>query len=367
MDAEARSQYPSISKDQWDQLGYLDAASLRTSNLSNEVHPILSFTWKGRDRWNFEHSGFTEEKTCSLMLPSLRLVSNLITSAPGVHFFHAIFLGPRRELVDLTAQLGGEITQHALYPTKDIDTNEARKEVESALKRLAEHSYLEFADLANDAGMAMNGGARAMVRAARSPKEINILDDDSRKGVSVRITINPKWLTALEEAHSQPNNTGCILSIQFNLAKTIYHELQHAADLATNKAVADRMKMRPEEIAALGGFHFPEPYFEGQQISELGYSAEQFTFGGRVDWDFGSIAGTTSMYEWPGLFEVEDFERGPGPKSTARRWIVSMRYIRRVQQQAFWITVDPDDVQALLIPKRAFVEYGIRRLAPSTE
>lgn len=236
MDAQARSLFTSISDDQWNQLGYMDIANSAPSSLSTVVHPLLDFTWGGRDKWNLENSGLSEERTRYLLLPVLRFASRLLLSPASIRFLHAIFYGPRQKLQDLTAQLGGKHEQYSFQDLEDVDMNLARTEVERALKRLANYNVFEFANLGTDT-MFQNAGARAMTRATKQIEEIDILEDDDRRGVAPRITLSPKFLTALEEAHSRPNNASHVLSATFNFGKIVFHEFQHAVDLVINSDV----------------------------------------------------------------------------------------------------------------------------------
>lgn len=338
MNAETRNQYPTIRPEQWQQLGYLDSDSLGPSTLSKDVHPLLSFSWRGREKWDCQHSGLTEERTHELLLPGLRLVSEFMLSPPGIAHFHAIFYGHRQELRDLTTQLGGKHKQYSFHPLEGLDPNTAREEVTTALMRLERVIEFEFADRSTDT-IFRTGGARAMTRATRNNEEINILEDERCRGIASRITIDPRFVAALEEAHSRPDNTGYVLSVNFNFAKNTYHELQHVAALAVNSDVLSQLKqmqsMSLQQRLALGPLESPEPYLEGQQIAELGCSGEQLMFGGKIDWEFGNVDAPTWIYDWPSLLNVEQFQRGPGPEMTAKRYLVSMRYMRRVQQQAF--------------------------------
>ncbi len=51
------------------------------------------------------------------------------------------------------------------------------------------------------------------------------------------------------------------------------------------------------------------------------------------DWEFGNADATTWIYEFPSLFDVEDFIRGPGLSARVRRYLVSMKWIHGMQQQ----------------------------------
>ena len=143
-----------------------------------------------------------------------------------------------------------------------------------------------------------------------------IVEDATYRGAPSRIHLSTTFLTTLESLYSQAGyNRNQILNVQFQMAKTILHELTHALDYAINNYAFTMATMLKnghtiQTLRATLKQVAREPYFEGEQIAELGCSWENYVFGGYVNWKSGEANMPSFVQEWPSFLSKYEFTRG---------------------------------------------------------
>jgi len=68
--------------------------------------------------------------------------------------------------------------------------------------------------------------AQEMTKPLRNIEEIDILDDEGRRGLAPEIILNPRFTVALNKAHI---NISHVLSVQLQFGVNLFHEMKNAA------------------------------------------------------------------------------------------------------------------------------------------
>lgn len=146
-----------------------------------------------------------------------------------------------------------------------------------------------------------------------------------------------------EDPHVQPQ----LLRLQFQLAVTICHEINHAIGNATR------------------GDKDIEPFHCDDRLNELGFAWEMAVFGGRIAEMKGLAQYPLTFTKWPDFLRADRslaiYERRP-PMKICNNFFLSMQWINMVQQQQFW-DVEHVDPKFLRYPKtigwRDDYEWGL--------
>lgn len=100
-----------------------------------------------------------------------------------------------------------------------------------------------------------------------------------------------------------------------------------------------------------------EPFYKNERMAEIGNSWENRVFGGKISWS-GKPSDPLLVSKWPSFFTSDDeFPRRGRERRTARRYVVSLHFIRNMHRQAFWDRVKRDHTSVLYINKTIGVEY----------
>ena len=378
--ARSVSDYAAVTRDDWVNLGYLDNSGPNESNLPNAIHAIFNFegdVGKSEDETLFDFNPEqSRAKFTGLLRPALRLASNLIMSPGSVQYIHWLLYSPRVDLPDVSQQRQTPV--RVFRPMPVIPHHEMKREVDWALSRLAGgHLRYTFAGPVKDIMMLelrgytlgdSLGGDGIRVRGIHS---VDLLNDPSRVGISVRTQINESFITVLENLHQNPKKNAIeIFNTNFNCAKTFCHELMHALYLATEPAemthainfnerflAGEDLMEEPAEMAET-----VEMIFQDESASELGYSWENFVFGGRVEWDLKPHS-VSRFYKWPCHLSGDLYVRGSKNKATVTEYLVPKQYLQNIHQKEFWGGVQPEHTTALRIEK----SVGTRYIYPGNE
>jgi hypothetical protein len=288
-----------------------------------------------------------------------QLATKIATSPASLEYFYYVLYSVRGELVVPSSDRDSSTKRFA--KTYSIGPGETARRVGAALERLA--SSLKWA-FTHPETWPMEGSKAVTVWDTQDlSRPTMIVEDAACRGAPSRIHLSTTFLTTLESLYSQAgNNRNQILNVQFQMAKTILHELTHALDYAINNYAFTMATMLKnghtvQTLPSTLKIVAREPYFEGEEIAELGCSWENYVFGGYVDWKIGETSMPSFVREWPSFLSGYKFTRGAPDSSPVRRqWVVPMTWLRRLHRQEFWDAVDPGDVRALHIPRSAYQE-----------
>lgn len=167
---------------------------------------------------------------------------------------------------------------------------------------------------------------------------------DSRCGYPNIVFFNRQFLVQIRRLREQ-NKTNSVemLNLQFDLARILCHELVHAINLACSSQ-ARLMNINSAKVGESDRkYRQHEPYYEDQELSELGVAWEVEMFGGYI----GVLS--TNSNTWPcGITTVARDQRRfypgkpwkghkpPVDERLPKRAIVSVHYVHQIQQQSFW-------------------------------
>jgi hypothetical protein len=359
MDLDTRREFQSITQEEWEELGYLDQDNITPTRGTITVRSLPIFDQ--RTSWTIP-AGMTDDQfqqftnTLSLVF---QLATKIATSPASLEYFYYVLYSVRGELVVPSSDRDSSTKRFA--KTYSIGPGETARRVGAALERLA--SSLKWA-FTHPETWPMEGSKAVTVWDTQDlSRPTMIVEDAACRGAPSRIHLSTTFLTTLESLYSQAgNNRNQILNVQFQMAKTILHELTHALDYAINNYAFTMATMLKnghtvQTLPSTLKIVAREPYFEGEEIAELGCSWENYVFGGYVDWKIGETSMPSFVREWPSFLSGYKFTRGAPDSSPVRRqWVVPMTWLRRLHRQEFWDAVDPGDVRALHIPRSAYQE-----------
>ena len=120
-------------------------------------------------------------------------------------------------------------------------------------------------------------------------------------------------------------------------------------------------------LAAMNGLPKPTPVventidmmFQDESVGEVGFSYDNFVFGGRVEWDPFKCNTASRVHKWPSFLTGGVYLRSPRAKETATEYFMPKQYLQRIHQQDFWATkVRPEHVTAWCIEKSIGIRYN---------
>lgn len=376
MDKESRDRIDAFSPAEWVSLGYEDLNQpsvvpypTRTTitTLTNPIHRIFRFDGEGpegkKPLWRFDEV-FTRSRLESMLAPVLRLASQMIMSPGSVVFLYSLIYSPRQAIPELTQEgntiIGPfRIPMYSYRRLTDRPQQYMRQKVDDALNRLAQNIHISVQEIDH-----IHQGCTFLDRGNLRP--INITEDLCRIGSSSRIVLNSRCIIALEQLVARGGgSSGQIFNHQFSLAKVLCHEIAHAV----SQAVGTTPLANIEEVRSLWNKSSRtwakmmvrrqqrEPYLEDESINECGYSWENAVFSGNVRKQVAQLDDPLWISDWPHALGPQWFTRGSGPEKFASRWLVSMNYLRKIHQQAFWDAVDTRNTTAFFVPKLLRVRF----------
>ena len=166
------------------------------------------------------------------------------------------------------------------------------------------------------------------------PDNISIQENGQLTRCASIVAINVYYLNEFRHLSEQLDvNSDHLLSLSFQLAITLCHELAHAMNFAVNLDLLRRLNVcNPRERKAIP---FTEPFVDDKRITELGLRWENEVFGGVMMTSLESLNEPLFVYGWP-LFLARNVERSPeraGPGRISTTYLISIYYIRNIQSQ----------------------------------
>lgn len=327
-------------------------------DLDNEIHPVFA-------KHNFPGVDYR------VLEPVLRLASLLLSSEHLMHYWHALFLGPRRLLVHLSKKHGEPVTEFWAKrgPLSQMDVARTRLH----LLRLA--SVIRFyRGIGSDSPRYARGSPKHLGHGSTGcsidPSRGNLVYM-GYVGVGSDIEYCDNIYEKLENAKMQ---SPCrILQLRFLLAVTLVHETAHAA----TRLLGD----------------YAEGFFEQNVLSEAGFQWEACTFGGLVDsgyyeserfrpvdrlaWDPSDHLVLTAP-PWPSRIACHsDYLESPARVDhdslppIELRWLVPVSFVQKLFTNHLWsVEVENKGSRALHCPKTLAFRYSIeagQMIVPRTD
>ncbi len=382
MDPRTRDKYSTFLEEDWARLGYLDPPSSWEYGLGLTLTKLPIFHHKHHSRpmvghviWP-QYSDTQYEKLCAELDPALRLASAMLQSPASLDLIYKIIYGPRR--------FPGEPMEYegqAVFEIEPIETNETRRNMaKKALNRLAES--LSFIVETPRDGSKKNCNAIVTHSLALHSYGINIADDTfTPRGVASTIRLDRNHLSKLTILLAQDgDNISQILTLQFQLAVSICHNIihaiSHAADLALlldaimestyrDLATLENAERSKERVGS------NEPFVEYESVAELGYSWENAVLGGTIQWA-NQVDHPLFFSKWPSFVTDGDYPRRAAYSRTATQYVVPLHYLRNIHRQDFWDNMKDGDTTALRIQVLVGIlvtdpDAGTENLCPEPE
>ena len=325
-------------------LGYLEYANARPNNLTSPIHPVIDL-----EKWRRSpidpNAKPLEDEDRRLIEPVLRLASAMFLSSVSVAFLHNVIYGKRHHLKEVSIRYKTHLYALDAPPRPCA---RMKNEFDEVISQISPHVHLYTTDFQDreSMGLHLNGRCKYIRNSKISFSESTRL---RKGGRGSNIQINDAFLRQLRnlEKSETLKDINHTLRIQFGMALTICHELNHAV----NAAVKPRKH---------GKLHSVEPFCKDHNISELGFSWEEEVFDGlthRMDSDHQWQMG---VYHFPEPYHYRDkygrFKRGEPPKSFTVYWL-SMKWLARLNRQSAWNRWNQtQDPKLLHIPRSVGVQ-----------
>ena len=333
MDDSCRQDFPLLALSDWESHGYLESYdSITHSPLTGAVHPIFGYNrdrplpgststrrWLTLTQQEYEH-----------LTPPLRLATQMIWSPASIRLLYSILYSPRIPTSIRHKDLAvPEISLQAI-PVSAIIM------IARALNRLAESISFAFGDLSGHGGSLGSTGPDFLAY----PLGISVQEDNQLTGCPSFVAISVYYLNEFRRLYEQPDrNENQLLSLNFQLAVTLCHEIAHAMHLAVDLDFLNRRNAAyPHQRANVP---FTEPFVEDQRVAELGLCWENEVFGGVIMSSRESLNSPLFVYEWPS-FLARNAEMNPErtlPARLSTTYLISLYYIRNIQSQEYWDAV----------------------------
>lgn len=345
-----------------------DLESLGLSPAGFPVHPIFQHTNifsanSGNLIWLDYPTIADYEGLVQQIGQVLRLASNMLRSPGSLDTLYQILWAPRKEVQGFSFH-GQPVSE--LKPRVQPGLDE-HVQVRQALNRLAASLSFRIVD---------NIGSHGVTEPSLAfyPRGINILGQDTPKGIASITCIDGRFLAQLTALKARPgDNTSQILVLQTKMAITFCHEVVHALNHAKDhplligaqleKQARDDAKERGQQRANQRVVS-NEPFGENDSMAELGYYWENAVFGGQVEIDHNNQDYPLFVSRWPSHLKEGDYPKRRENEDSAIHFIVPMHYLWNINSQHFWKEMVEGDRSALYIHGMV----GIRRFKePSSE
>ena len=326
------------------------------SELQNDIHSMFSFMLA-----ELHHDGIPKARWSELTLgeyqllcPTLRLATQLLESAPSSEAICSVVYGLRRTLPPSITH-GRHVTRFCKHNIPPFYVRETARKV---LERLAESITFVLFDgghrLKDD--NAPNGHTAGI--AGNFPQGVAVADLQEERGLASRVFVDRRFFRLMDELAAETlGKQFQILKANFEMAVTICHEVIHAINLAIASDLRNIYIAMGEHFTPRG---FYEPYYQGQSVAELGYFWENEVFGGAFKQSILIRDNPFHLCEWPcWIFRDQQGKLQMAVQGRrARMWLLSAYYIKNIQTQEFWNTINThhsQDLLALRISKRFHV------------
>ena len=361
MNTKARKEHSELNREDWISHAYtpIEKADKKVgSDLSNAIHPMFSYELDelphratSKARW-----GKLTFEDYELLYPFLRLVTQLLESAPSCDAICSIAYGHRNPSPENIVHSGVPVFEFHKHNLPPFYVREAAGKV---LKRLGKSIRFHLIELEHSDDGA-NGHTFGVTRGF--PQGIAVTDRPQDRGVASMVLLDLKFLTMLKELLVETlGKQFQILKLYFEMANTLCHEIMHAINLASASELLNQYLERGDHVKLP---LFAEPFYQGQNVAELGYFWENHVFGGACNQSVPIREDPVYIAEWPSwIFRDQDEqpEKHP-PKRRALKWLVSAYYIKNIQTQEFWNRINAhhsQDLFVLRIRKRVAVKCFI--------
>ena len=364
MNNKAREEHYEVKREDWISHAYTpieEADKMVGSELENDIHPLFSLELD-----ELPHNATTKARWGTLTLeeyellcPTLRLATQFLKSHPSSDAICSIVHGDRHPSPEKIVHKGvpvAEFHKHK-FPPSDV-----RKTAGKVLERLGKSIRFTLMDIENPPDDDNVANGRTIGITPGFPHGVAIHDGQQERGLASMVMLDTKFLNMLKELLLETlGKQFQILKLNFEIAITICHEVIHAINLAL---ASDLLNYYLEKGDNVRPRPFAEPFYQGQDVAELGYFWESHVFGGACNQSMPVRENPVYLSEWPcWIFrDEEDQPEKVLPKRRALKWLVSGNYIKNIQTQEFWNRINilhSQDLLALRIRKCVAVKCFI--------
>ena len=165
-------------------------------------------------------------------------------------------------------------------------------------------------------------------------RQVKVLGNSEQQCVSSHIRIDEDMVDVFKKLYrDQPlANTTDIFNGNFNLAKTMCHEVIHALYLAIDPQ-AWKMALF-DQYRGLRTYVAPAVplLFMDEQVVESGNSWEQHVFGGCVKWEYKEPFLPSTFFKWRNWLTGGRYLRKPMAYTKATKYFVSKHYLLNIRE-----------------------------------
>ena len=312
---------------------------LKLSDLCNNIHPI------------FAKELFDRAMNYDVLLVPLRLASLLLEFETLKPMLWTII---RRNVVEAPdAENDDEKARKCAYTVAD-DIRELKKMDQNQVSQVAQALRCLPSMVRYQLDVELPQGCMAKAASGEGPHSAVAVSGDGphphfQGGTKSLVKVSDHSYRRLETAtkeHSDGNpDMAELISVQFNIAVSMVHEITHALYMAVE------------------GAKNYEPFFGASAIAEIGFEAEYRLFGGRPDFygcggdqaqryrlqpgndgDLSRLKGINVLWEWPENHLVRSYVnmghmiawRSARLPKTDLAWKIPLTYISRLFSKDFW-------------------------------
>ena len=318
--------------------GAIQMPGARLPSLTNDIHPL------------FQRDAFDgcEDDVYDQLTPALRLASVFLTQPTCSQFWVTLALGQRVVDHRMTARMGR--LQHRITKNLENSVENATKVMEY-IKGIAQEYRVHFtfvqrmmADGVKWAGITQKV-ENFSCDVGWSPNQKN--DPTHSDLLRIHTKLSSDWYVAAKKlSRLRFPDTAQLLRFNFGFAVLITHEICHAVELAHIRTRPDFVpdsSWNPELQQEIGH----EPFFHDNHIPELGYTWEQYIFGGKV-WpinDRMDCLHGLCITDWP-ITSSDIWD-----SSKVEYYTIPMTYIEPLFQMKTWEDLDINDTKLWHIPR----------------
>lgn len=225
MDSQTRSNYTSILKEDWVELGYQREDD---QGLKKKTHPVFQRTNESRPPgaeyiWPQYKSESEYDQMYAEMGVILQMASNMLESPKSLDFLYQVAYSPRKISDGGLSNQGRPCSEFgwAEPPPNPMVRQDAR----NALRRLSQSLTFQVDD------PEANPAVRGSVAVTKWTREyfrngVKMNDVSSRSGMASKITLNAAYTRKLMELDAQEGDaTHQKMSLQVMMAKSLCHEI----------------------------------------------------------------------------------------------------------------------------------------------
>ena len=224
MDSQWRSEYESLSTEDWVGLGYLPKPE---TGLTGDVHQIFQRTNASRPPtvqhiWPQYRSQDEYDAMFAELGTVLQMASNILTSPASLEFIRQVAFSSREERGGFTHQ-GHVCREFGHQPTEYPHL--ARQEAKNALRALSHSITLQIGDPRSNPEV-VPAFAVTTFTLAYFMDGVRLNDASKETGLASRITLNEAYILMLRQLEAQEGDTTFQkMSLQLKMAITLCHEV----------------------------------------------------------------------------------------------------------------------------------------------